>query len=355
MRKMLNRESGFNDITKLNRGRLLFMTYLFLIAFSLYGIVGNAIFTQSWQAVTWFSIMAVVSVFGLIFYVRAKNNLASSIMAISIVIVTYFMLLEISLAAVFILFYFPVVIIISFYLTGRRFGLALTVFVLIITVVYLVVRPGVWGTVLFDGIALANFIVGSITSCGLILLYETALVEAHQRMMQINQKLEVFSVTDALTGLHNRKWIDDELTRKLAQANDGNRFALLVIDFDDFKRINDEFGHIAGDEALRSFAALMKTKVRDDVGRWGGEEFICFYDVASSECALEYAERMRLLVASNDVSPKRKITISIGIALFESGDDAVSLLNRADKSLYEAKARGKNCICCIENGQTKTV
>ena len=352
---MLNRETGFNDITKLNRGRLLFMTYLFFIAFSLYGVIGNAIFTQSWEAVTWFSIMAVVSVFGLIFYVRSKNNLFSSILAISVVIVTYFMLLNISVTSVFILFYYPVVIIISFYLSGRRFGLVLAGSVLILTIIYLVLRPELWGEVMFDGIALANFIVGSITSCGLILLYETALVESHQRMMQTNQMLEVISITDALTGLHNRKWIDDELAKKLTQAEAGNRFALLVIDFDDFKLINDEFGHIAGDEALRSFATLMKTKVRDDVGRWGGEEFICFYDVASTESALEYAEKMRLLVESNDVSPKRKITISIGIALFESGDDAVSLLNRADKSLYEAKARGKNCICCIENCQTKTI
>lgn len=352
---MSKKETGFNDITKLNRSRLLFMTYIFLIAFSIFGILANAIFTHSWQAIVWYSVTTVLSAVGLFFYLYSKQNLISSITAIAIVIATFFVLLEISVTSVFILFYFPVVIIIAFYLTGRRFGLIISSSILVLTIIYLLVRPGVWGNVVFDGIALANFIVGSITSGCLILLYETTLVDAHRKMVQINQTLEIVSITDALTGLHNRKWIDDELSKKLALANDGHCFALLVIDFDDFKRINDEFGHVAGDEALRSFATLMKTKVRDNVGRWGGEEFICFCDASTSKCALDCAEKMRLLVANNDVSPKRKVTISIGIAIYESGDDAVSLLNRADKSLYEAKNRGKNCICCIEDGQIKTI
>jgi two-component system cell cycle response regulator len=161
------------------------------------------------------------------------------------------------------------------------------------------------------------------------------------------------AVTDQLTGLHNRRYMAgqlDALVRRAAVG--GDPVALLVIDIDHFKKINDSFGHSAGDEVLREFAVRLASNVRaiDLPVRFGGEEFVVVMPETELDHAHRIAERIRLHVAGSpfhllgDDEPLT-VTISIGVAAsLGATDEPEALLRRADEAMYEAKARGRNRV-----------
>lgn len=168
----------------------------------------------------------------------------------------------------------------------------------------------------------------------------------------LDHSLEL-AVTDQLTGLHNRRYMTsqlDALARRAAVG--GDPVALLVIDIDHFKKINDSFGHAVGDEVLREFAVRLASNVRaiDLPVRFGGEEFVVVMPETELEHAHRIAERIRLHVAG---SPFRvlggeellTVTISIGVAASLGDDDGPdALVKRADEAMYEAKAKGRNRV-----------
>lgn len=168
----------------------------------------------------------------------------------------------------------------------------------------------------------------------------------------LDHSLEL-AVTDQLTGLHNRRYMQGQLEALMRRAAaGGDPVALLVIDIDHFKRINDSFGHDVGDEVLREFAVRLASNVRaiDLPVRHGGEEFVVVMPDTSLEDARRIAERIRLHVAG---SPFRvmggeellSVTISIGVAAGAGGEDSSqALLKRADEAVYEAKSRGRNRV-----------
>ena len=152
--------------------------------------------------------------------------------------------------------------------------------------------------------------------------------------------------TDALTGLANRRALDDTLKRMVAQAQRANLpLAALMIDLDQFKEINDEFGHSKGDEFLAAFGAELDTTLRagDFAARFGGGEFLVLLPATGSEGAYAAAEKLRLAVHALRV-PRidRTITASIGIAVLpDNAVDAEGLERTADRALYLAKANGR--------------
>lgn len=171
----------------------------------------------------------------------------------------------------------------------------------------------------------------------------------------LRQKLDYsleMAVTDALTGLHNRRYMAGQLQALVGRANhSGPGVAVLVLDIDHFKAINDGFGHDAGDEVLREFAVRMATNVRaiDLPCRLGGEEFVIVMPDTAMEDALRIAERIRRDVADTPfpVMGGREhltVTISIGVAASLAGDTPDALLKRADEGVYEAKSRGRNKV-----------
>jgi len=123
-----------------------------------------------------------------------------------------------------------------------------------------------------------------------------------------------------------------------------------MADLDDFKRINDEYGHAAGDEVLKEFAAALRATVResDAAGRWGGEEFALVLSGTDSEGGMRLAERARAAIAERripvGVGDIVSVTASFGVASFPGSSDAGSLLQAADDALYEAKRAGKNRV-----------
>ena len=172
----------------------------------------------------------------------------------------------------------------------------------------------------------------------------------------LKQKLDYsleMAVTDALTGLHNRRYMAGQLQALMGRAGQGgDSVALLIMDIDHFKLVNDGFGHDAGDEVLREFAVRLATNVRaiDLPCRLGGEEFVVVMPGASLEDATQVADRIRRDIGGQPFpimagAEALSITISVGVAASAGADDTPdALLKRADEGVYEAKERGRNQV-----------
>jgi len=161
------------------------------------------------------------------------------------------------------------------------------------------------------------------------------------------------ALTDELTGLYNRRYVVAHLEELLVRmANDGPADnAVMMFDVDHFKAVNDQFGHPAGDDALRQLAdrALRGVRSIDLVARLGGEEFVVVMPETDLNAAVMVAERLRRSVAAEPflihaVGERQPITISIGVAIAEAGDTVDTLLQRADDALYVAKNGGRNKV-----------
>ena len=154
---------------------------------------------------------------------------------------------------------------------------------------------------------------------------------------------------DSLTGLRNRRDIEERLFAELSAARrHGSSLAVLLIDIDHFKQVNDTQGHQAGDAVLSTTAQTFKSTLRaeDSVGRWGGEEFLAVVPDTDTDGVLAIAERLRAQVAksgSGSADPRARITVTIGVAVWSAGgiDD---LISRADHALYAGKAAGRNNV-----------
>lgn len=178
-------------------------------------------------------------------------------------------------------------------------------------------------------------------------------IAAHQALESQNQLLEKLAVTDGLTGLYNRKKLDEILADRFARfARNHKPFAVLMLDLDHFKSINDNHGHAAGDQALADAAAIVKQSIRsiDYAARYGGEEFVLVLVETSMTAAVDVAERIRRVFeirrseqAASEGRPW--VTVSIGVAQIRDADTSPEVvLGRADEALYEAKRRGRNRV-----------
>ncbi|MGM9482433.1 diguanylate cyclase [Roseateles sp. NT4] len=155
------------------------------------------------------------------------------------------------------------------------------------------------------------------------------------------------AATDALTGMPNRRSLDQTLAAQLSMAErEGRPFAVLMLDLDHFKTVNDTHGHAVGDAVLRAFAQRVQAQLRrsDVCSRYGGEEFAVVLAGTSAALALDTAERLRLAVAGAPLVPGVAVTVSIGVASWRKGDDAAGLLARADAALYAAKRAGRDRV-----------
>ncbi|MBN2895925.1 MAG: GGDEF domain-containing protein [Campylobacterales bacterium] len=168
--------------------------------------------------------------------------------------------------------------------------------------------------------------------------------------------LEVKSSIDPLTKVYNRSKMDEFLQSACQQSKSPKNLHLLMIDIDDFKHINDRFGHLAGDKVLIFLANIFKKTVRDGdkVFRFGGEEFVIFVNRTDTDGAVMAAERIMEIVRKSKLLFKEQqmgVTLSIGIAHYQEGDDAESILLHADQALYRAKNMGKDQLQVWNQGQ----
>lgn len=164
-----------------------------------------------------------------------------------------------------------------------------------------------------------------------------------------NAELDRVSRIDTLTGIYNRRHLDEHMRQAIAAARRHDRnVGVLLIDIDHFKDVNDRYGHLAGDAVLREVATRLQSTQRteDALGRWGGEEFIAVLSDTPAESIGLVAERMRQVVASApfDLGDGNRITVTVSIGHVSGTDDAEVLVHRADDALYAAKARGRNRV-----------
>jgi len=191
----------------------------------------------------------------------------------------------------------------------------------------------------------------------IILLATVVAVAFSQRvLLRIYTTTERHAFSDGLTGLKNRRYLDDIVANEASDLiRKETPFSILFADIDHFKSFNDAYGHPAGDKLLREFADHLRKGVRiaDTVVRYGGEEFLAILPGADKAGALAVAEKMRKQIESADVvlpsgEPGKKITASFGVASFP--DDGIgkftALLKKADERLYLAKGSGRNRVVC---------
>jgi len=160
-------------------------------------------------------------------------------------------------------------------------------------------------------------------------------------------QIERVSITDKLTQLNNRMRADSYFLQALEQVHQQKiSLTVMLLDIDFFKKINDEFGHLVGDQVLQSFAKILKMTAIDNtfIGRWGGEEFILIISNLSSEQSVEFANKVRMEIERFHFAEVGQVTASFGITMHKISDDQNSMMKRADEALYEAKAKGRNCI-----------
>lgn len=178
--------------------------------------------------------------------------------------------------------------------------------------------------------------------------YESSRIKSHQLLKESNEKLQALATTDALTELKNRRFLEDILLN----TSQSRYFAML--DIDNFKGINDSYGHDVGDSVLKKIAFIMKNLINTNgtVARWGGEEFAILFNTQDEKNTKLLLDNIQQGIAEYDFGLGRSVTVSIGAGVFFPEDHKTSLLD-IDKVLYLAKSSGKNCIRFIQEEEKK--
>lgn len=175
----------------------------------------------------------------------------------------------------------------------------------------------------------------------------------------LQARLREHAATDALTGLDNRRQVMPQLHSEIARAGRGQTtFSVIMADLDHFKRVNDEYGHVAGDAVLKSVARILRSGIRqqDRAVRWGGEEFLILLPDTNADQARIVAEKIRETVDSIVFEGNGKplsITISMGVAGHSGELEPMALIDQADRALYEAKRSGRNRVCVANTLRTR--
>lgn len=176
------------------------------------------------------------------------------------------------------------------------------------------------------------------------------LTEQNEDLQRANEVLAQLSITDSLTRLHNHRFFQDHLTREIKRVDrTGEPLSMVLMDIDDFKRMNDRQGHAVGDQVLMNVAERLNESIRESdlLARYGGEEFVVLAPNTDIEGALALAEKIRMSVESmplivDDSMRPLRATLSCGVARYCG--DRKHFFQAADRALYRAKAEGKNCV-----------
>lgn len=206
----------------------------------------------------------------------------------------------------------------------------------------------------------AGLLLATALTVGLLMIYPIIRTQAKEggKLREMTESLSVRSqnlehaaLTDALTGMQNRRYFDDALREYLEEFKRIERpVGLMILDLDHFKKVNDTYGHDTGDEVLRAVAKCLKemTRYHDVVARLGGEEFAVVAPNMDMEMLTRLAERIRKAVSVMPVSAgniRLKVTTSVGLAVWDRSETMEQFYRRADAQLYEAKRQGRNIVC----------
>jgi len=181
--------------------------------------------------------------------------------------------------------------------------------------------------------------------------------ETLQQIKREYERLCIDTITDALTGALNRRYLDADLAHRTGELSryPGKSLGVAMLDIDHFKYVNDQYGHVVGDQVLKHIAKLVQRQLRasDYLARYGGEEFCLIMPNTQHDQLLQIAERVRCEMAHNSLQAisNHTVTVSLGVTTYRPGDTAESLLKRADAALYKAKLNGRNQVFGIRAQQ----
>lgn len=168
------------------------------------------------------------------------------------------------------------------------------------------------------------------------------------RYKRMEDELYRLSITDPLTGVYNRRYFLQTLEQEIERTRrSGQPLSIIMADVDHFKGINDLYGHSVGDEVLKTIAALFKKRLRktDCLARWGGEEFVILLPDTTTKGAAILAEDLRMKLSQTAIPGVKQVTASFGVTGYLKGDTVDTLIQRVDDMMYEAKKKGRNCVC----------
>jgi len=187
----------------------------------------------------------------------------------------------------------------------------------------------------------------SIIIIAVLIYWNRSLKREIEKRKESEKKLQKLSIIDSLTGIFNRYKIDTALKQQISYSKRHQTpLSLIFFDIDHFKKINDTFGHKAGDEILKEITNLIKTHLReyDIFGRWGGEEFIIILPNTSLKQAVKVAQKLKSIIENHNFNHIGHLTCSFGVTELTENDTTDSILIRVDSFMYEAKKRGRNNI-----------
>jgi diguanylate cyclase (GGDEF)-like protein len=329
-----------DDILRKRQAILLTTALVLMAAYgAVIGLLNLAFFDSPGLAVLDLTVTAVS--LGALWYFHSSGRLLTAswvaILTLAGLLLTYLLLAQAANAS---LLWVTVLPPIAFFLLGSRDGLWVTVVFSLLVLAWLLWR--------FEHLDPPSFTLGAVLNSAEVLLAHVLIFRFSERTREAAfERLRTHAQVDGLTGLANREKLDVELARSLSLADrSGQPLAVAMIDLDHFKRINDEHGHLVGDEVLRGLASRLAQGVRamDTVGRWGGEEFLLLCPNTDAGGALAVAEKLRSAVAAEPFAEGVSLTISLGVAIASGKEAPDVMLDRADRALYEAKKAGRNRV-----------
>ncbi len=171
-----------------------------------------------------------------------------------------------------------------------------------------------------------------------------------RELYEANKKLTELTFRDELTGAFNRRFMLKKLNEEIQRFSRTKlELSIILFDIDNFKQVNDNFGHNSGDNVLKKIVKTVEKRIRktDFLCRWGGEEFIIILPDTKIENATKLAEEIRIAISKMVVDDMESVTASFGVSSCSNGDTVDSIIKKADDLMYKAKSEGKNCVRCI--------
>ncbi|MCQ8876827.1 GGDEF domain-containing protein [Pseudoalteromonas shioyasakiensis] len=242
---------------------------------------------------------------------------------------------------------------VTFFIRGLRKGVV-DISLFILAVIFTFVFAGCFDGYVYDSEQLLLRIVLSFIIVALLSgLYEYFRESYSQKLIQLAKNNEVLATTDPLTNLPNRRYTVERLYDEKSLSDKSNTsLSIMIFDVDDFKKINDQFGHQVGDCALIHLADTFRrfATENDIFCRWGGEEFLCVLPQTKADDAIVLAKQIQQDLLTHPVSINEQsftLFVSVGVTEISQGDSIDSAIKQADESLYLAKTSGKNKVCSV--------
>ncbi len=323
-----------------------FSLTLLIISFLIYGLYNVALHDDYVMASTQFGGVILGSALLVYFKLTHNVNIAAPLgVGLFIACLTAFLFIDQTIE--YNLVWSLIVPAVSYFILGRRAGTIISgLFALFLISFMLWIIPAIGGTRPHVD-TLINLSGTYILMVIIIRYFEVSRAAAHDELVATNLHLLRMSATDKLTSLYNRMKLDETLALEISRAETSLKpLSVIMLDLDDFKRINDEHGHIEGDSVLIQIAYMMRSIVPNTmtIGRWGGEEFMIVASHTDVVAATNVAERLRAAIEEFLFDGKIRTTISLGVAAWTPGDTVETLVRKSDHAMYASKNRGKNVV-----------